>query len=191
MTLSGRFRAVTGLVAATLLVSWLAGGMASAQTPTLGDVAKKEEERRKKLAAPAKVYTNKDLPKPAATVPAPAAGAPEAPPAVEQKLPPAPTPEEPKNEKDEAWWRKRISDVRQELTRNEMAAEAFQSRINALTTDFVNRDDPYQRAQIAIDRQKALAELERVKAEAVRLKQLIADIEEEGRQAGVPPGWLR
>jgi hypothetical protein len=72
-----------------------------------------------------------------------------------------------------------------------MAAEAFQSRVNALTTDFVNRDDPYQRAQIAVDRQKALAELERVKTEIVRLKQQIADIEEEARQAGVPPGWLR
>ena len=36
----------------------------------------------------------------------------------------------------------------------------MQTRINALTTDFVNRDDPAQRAVIEHDRQKALAELD-------------------------------
>jgi hypothetical protein len=36
-----------------------------------------------------------------------------------------------------------------------------------------------------------LDELERVKADIVGLKQAIADIEQEARVAGVPPGWLR
>lgn len=194
MTLSGRFRAVAGPVAGSLLAVWLGAAAAAQQAPALGEVAKKEEERRKKVAAPAKVYTNKDLPKAAGTPPQPAAGTVAQPaPAAEQKPAPTPAPEaaQTKDEKDEAWWRKRITSARQELNRNEMAAEAFQSRVNALTTDFVNRDDPYQRAQIAVDRQKALAELERVKSEIVRLTQLITDIEEEARQAGVPPGWLR
>ena len=31
--------------------------------------------------------------------------------------------------------------------RSQMFAAALQSQINALTTDFVNRDDPAQRAQ--------------------------------------------
>ena len=30
----------------------------------------------------------------------------------------------------------------EEVSRNETFAEALQSRINALSTDFVNRDDP-------------------------------------------------
>jgi hypothetical protein len=197
MTLYRRFRAVLTPVAAALTVVWLNSAAISAQKPpTLGEVARKEEERRKALKAPAKVYTNKDLPKSAITPPPPPGGvvpAPEqpAPPAAEQKAAEAKKPEEPKEEKDEAWWRKRITAAREALQRNELAADAFQSRINALTTDFVNRDDPYQRAQISIDRQKALTELERVKAEIVRLKQQIADIEEEARVAGVPPGWLR
>jgi hypothetical protein len=199
MILSGRFRAVTAPVAGTLLVLWLGAAVIPAQqAPTLAEIAKKEEERRKKITSPAKVYTNKDLPKKAtvapqpsatapASTPAPAPGAPAAvqKPAEEQEL------EEPKEEKDEEWWRKRITAARAELSRNELAAEAFQSRVNALTTDFVNRDDPYQRAQISIDRQKALGELERVKAEVILIKQQIAAIEEEARQAGVPPGWLR
>jgi len=70
-------------------------------------------------------------------------------------------------------------------------AEALQSRINALTTDFVNRDDPAQRAKIDLDRRAALAELERVRAEIVARQKAIGDLEEDGRRAGVPPGWLR
>ena len=126
------------------------------------------------------------LPKPAApvaevppAVPSPPAAAPEA---------PAKTPEE---TKDEAWWRARVSTVREDIRRNEMFAEALQSRINALATDFANRDDPFQRLKIADDRQKALMELERVQADSDRLRKQLADIEEEARQAGVPPGWLR
>jgi polyhydroxyalkanoate synthesis regulator phasin len=44
---------------------------------------------------------------------------------------------------------------------------------------------------IGSDRQKALAEMERVRQEIDTLKKEIADLEEEARQAGVPPGWLR
>lgn len=39
----------------------LAAGVLPLFAQGLGDVAKKEEERRKGIAAPAKVYTNKDL----------------------------------------------------------------------------------------------------------------------------------
>lgn len=72
-----------------------------------------------------------------------------------------------------------------------MFLEALQSRVNALATDFVNRDDPFQRAQIGQERQNALAEMDRVKADVERLKKDIETLEEEARKAGVPPGWLR
>jgi hypothetical protein len=161
----------------------------SAQTPSLGDVAKKEQARRKKAGTAPKVWTNKDLPNGGApkTPPAQAAsGGDAAAQAAQEKAP-----DQPKEEKDEAWWRARIGNAREELRRNEAFLEALQSRVNALSTDFVNRDDPYQRAQIGLDRQKALAEMDRVKGEIERLKKDIDDIEEEARKAGVPPGWLR
>jgi hypothetical protein len=69
--------------------------------------------------------------------------------------------------------------------------EALQSRVNALSADFVNRDDPYQRAKIGEDRQKALAEIDRVTREIEATKKSIDTIEEDARKAGVPPGWLR
>jgi hypothetical protein len=72
-----------------------------------------------------------------------------------------------------------------------MFADALQSRINALATDFVNRDDPAQRAQIESERKRALAELERVRKEMTDQTSAISDIEEEARKSGVPPGWLR
>ncbi len=179
-------------VAAVTAVVILSGGAPALaqQTSTLGEAAKKEEARRKGIATPSKVYTNKDLPKAPSSQPAsPAASAPAAKAPAEQKPQDANKPAE--EVKDEAWWRARMTNARTELQRNEMAAEAFQSRVNALSTDFAARDDPYQRAQLALDRQKTLNELERVKSEIVRLKQVIADIEEEARVAAVPPGWLR
>ncbi|HWP99706.1 MAG TPA: hypothetical protein VNK92_04480, partial [Vicinamibacterales bacterium] len=106
------------------------------------------------------------------------AGAPEA------QAPPDPT-------KTEQYWRERITSARAALERSELFLEALQSRVNALTTDFVNRDDPAQRAVIANDRQRALAEMERVRREIEKLKAEIAAIHEEARKAGVPPGWLR
>ena len=77
------------------------------------------------------------------------------------------------------------------LERDQTYADALQSRINALTTDFVNRDDPAQRAVIAADRQKAVVELERLKTQIEDGRAAIADFQEEARRAGVPPGWLR
>jgi len=77
------------------------------------------------------------------------------------------------------------------MDRQQIFADSLQSRINALTTDFVNRDDPAQRAKIEADRKTALAELERVKKELVDQAKAITAIEDEARRAGVPPGWLR
>ena len=161
---------------------------AAAQTPSLADVAKKEQERRKTQKPAGKVYTKKDLPESVSPPPAPVT--PAAPAAAEQK-PAAAQEKRDGDAKDETWWRNRIAAAREELRRNEVFAEALQSRINALGADFVSRDDPFQRAKIGQDRDKAIAELARVSDEIARGKKQIEDIEEEARKAGAPPGWLR
>ena len=81
--------------------------------------------------------------------------------------------------------------ARDTMDRQQIFADSLQSRINALTTDFVNRDDPAQKAKIETDRKAALAELERVKKELEDQAKAITTIEDEARRAGVPPGWLR
>jgi hypothetical protein len=84
-----------------------------------------------------------------------------------------------------------MDDARQARDRNAFLLEAVQTRINSLTNDFYSRDDPYQRAQIELERNKALRELELMKKQQVELEQKIADIEEEARRGNIPPGWLR
>jgi hypothetical protein len=169
----------------------LAGPVARAQQgPTLGELALKEEERRKALKASGtgKVVTNQDLPRGVAPTP-PAPDATGAAKADAGKIEKTDTPEEPA--KDEAWWKQRMNAEREALRRNEMFADALQTRINSLTNDFASRDDPYQRARISEDRAKAVFELDRVKAEVELTRKKISDIEEEARKAGVAPGWLR
>ena len=176
------------IVAALLLtVPFVAGAQG------LVDVARAEQARRKTVTRPAKVYTNNDL-NPDITASRSVNASPDAPdpstqvPSVNlpggkaEPLPP---------EKDQAYWSARINAARAALDRSTVFADALQSRINALTTDFTNRDDPVQRAQIERDRQRSIAELDRVKKEIADQTKAIADIQDEGRRAGVPPGWLR
>jgi hypothetical protein len=184
----------------------VAAGTASAQS--LAELAKLEEERRKAITTPSKIYTNEDLrpsPAPARAATQAPAVAPAAPPSPSGVQPPSPSgvppaaPADPAAAEtpaeveppDEAAWRQRIQAERDALQRAETFADALQSRINALSTDFAARDDPAQRATIATDRQKALAELDRVQQEILQHTKAIAGIQEEARRAGVPPGWLR
>jgi len=177
-----------------LLLSGLCYSSAPLQAQSLGDVAKKEEERRKAVAAAGKVYTNKDLPSvPSPTTP-PAAATAEAKTDDASKDNKTETQADTKDKpvvKDQAYWAERKKTAQGQLDRDQTLSDALQSRINALTTDFVNRSDPAQRAVIERDRQKALAELSNLKKQIDDDKKALADLEEEARRAGVPPGWLR
>ena len=194
-------------ITAALLVgcaSW-AAAQATTSTPTsasstgqsIADVAKAEEARRKGVRKPAKVYTNGDLrtdissgvaPAPP-TAPATTPGTPSnGSPAASGAKPPAAAAGD---VKDQAYWAGRVKALQTQIDRTQIFMDSLQSRINALTTDFVNRDDPAQRAKIETERNTALAELERVKKELDEQKKAVTALEDEARRAGVPPGWLR
>jgi len=179
--------------AAVLAFAAVAAAQSSSTKP-LADVAKTEEARRQEVKKPAKVYTNgslkPDLSKgvaPPSTVTSTDAPA--------NASPGTTSPEKPAGAaapaKDQAYWANRIKTARDQVQRTQIFMDSLQSRINALTTDFVNRDDPAQRGKIEGDRKAALAELERVKKELSEQQKAITDIEEEARRAGVPVGWLR
>lgn len=181
----------------------IAPPLAAAQT--LAGVAKAEEARRKSVKKPAKTFGNGDL-KPATGGPAPAAATPAMPAdpaapagtptpgaaAVNIALSPDPAAAAAKpTPQDEAFWTGRMAAARAALDRTRLFADALQSRINALNTDFVNRDDPAQRSVIEQDRIKALAELEKVRKEMTDQTKAIGAIQDEARKAGVPAGWVR
>jgi len=182
-----------------LLILTGTGVCASLRAQTLAEVAKKEEERRKTVTTPAKVYTNKDLtPVPAGSTPAPsaAAGAPSLADAAKAATDGDKTPKDtvkssgPAN-KDQAYWSGRRKTLQDKLDRDQTFTVALQTRINSLAADVVNRDDPAQRAVLERERQKAVADLARLQQDIVTDKKALADLDEEARHAGVPPGWLR
>ena len=176
------------LIAAALVFVGVAN-VATAQS--LGDVAKKEEQRRKTVKSTGKVYTNDQL-KADPTPSVPATSATGTPTPAASSPAPAPAPGDDSADKgDEKTWRKKIADARDAQQRSQTFADALQSQLNALTTDFVNRDDPAQRQQIANKRDSVLAEIERVKKEVAAQTKAISDIQEEARRAGVPAGWVR
>jgi hypothetical protein len=178
-------------------VSLLLGLASVLWAQSLADVAKKEEERRKAIATPAKVYTNKDLgpvpertPSPVATAPAEAA---------KDADKGKDTKDAAKDAvggkdaavKDQKYWSDRLKQLQAQLDHDTSFADALQVKINAQTTDFINRDDPFQKAAVERDRNKSLAELDALKKAIENDKKALADFQEEARRAGVPPGWLR
>jgi hypothetical protein len=190
-----RFR--LALLAVTLAT--LGTSAVSAGAQTLADIARKEQERRKTVKDVGKVYTNKDLEPvpltPSTAAPATGDAAKDAAAAKgadaskgaagDGTAKPAEAP------KDQKYWADRMTALQTQLQRDQTFARAIEVQIGALTTDFINRDDPAQRDVIAQDRRKALDELARLQKAIEDDKKAIADFEEEARRAGVPPGWLR
>lgn len=194
-------RILVGMVVAGALMS---AHLPSLSAQTLADVARQEEERRKELKSQTKVITNKDLRGQVVGPP---------PPSPDQAGNTDPSKEAaPESSKDtakdaakdgakdtqgesapkgESYWRERIRSLQTAIDRDQTHLAALQSRINALTTDFVNRDDPAQRAQIEGDRQKSLAELDRMKKQVEDDKKALASAQSEGRRAGAQADWLR
>jgi len=189
-----------------LVLTLSLAGVFSASAQSLADVARKENDRRQGVKEPGgKTWTNQDLkPVPAAPTEETPAAAPD--PAVSE--PPADAPkaddetaagakkaetgeEKAEEVKDQKYWSSRMAELRARLERDETFRDALQSRVDALTADFVNRDDPAQRSQIALDREKALSELDRVKKSIEQGRRAIPELEEEARREGVPAGWLR
>jgi hypothetical protein len=187
----------------------IATALLAAATPLAGqnlaDVARAEEARRKTVKGQVKVYTNETLrgadggnppaAPPQAPAATPGAATPGAAPATTAK-PAAPgtkpaTPAASDAAKDEKFWRERLTAARDALGRSRTFAEALQTQINGLYTEFTNMSDPAQRAVIEQKRLAAVAEQDRVKADIAKYTKALADIEDDARRANVPAGWLR
>jgi hypothetical protein len=187
-------------IVALLVVGGLSVGLSAEQS--LADVAKKENDRRETIKAPAKVYTNKDLqPAPSSTPPPAAAADKPADASKDANADANAKGDKTKDDKakdgakepvkDKAYWAEKLKGLQQQLERDRGYATALQSRINSLTADAVNRDDPIQRSQLERDRVKAIAELDRLTKAVSDDQKAVADFFEDARRAAVPPGWLR
>jgi|KBSSwiStaDraftv2_1062776.scaffolds.fasta_scaffold27567_5 hypothetical protein len=168
------------------LLAWL-------QSPptSLADAARREALRREAAGPSARRFTDADLP-PAEIIANRLPGV-SMPPVTETEPPPVvkPPPPPPVEKHDEAWWSKRMADARTALARDRLLVDAMQNRVDALLTDWTNRDDPAQKAKLFEARQVALAELDRLKKDIVADTQAIEAIQEDARKQGVPAGWIR
>ncbi|MBP7776022.1 MAG: hypothetical protein KA371_02715 [Acidobacteria bacterium] len=193
-------------LAVSCLVAALSAVPGTSFAQSLADVARESTATRTEQRKPVKVYTNDNLKtditpsSPVASSSADDLTSPDASGAMTPADGGAPadaassgpaTDARDQRSKDEAAWRARINAARESLDRSTSFASALQTQINSLTTDFVSRDDPAQRAQIEQQRLKAVAELERTQREIESNRKAIAAIEDEARKAGVPAGWLR
>ena len=164
------------------LAAWLA-----APPRTLGEAAEREALRRKAMPKAHTVLTNVgqplEVPLGAVTPPNPATTDP-------GKAGEDPSKkDEPK--KDETWWRKRITDAREALVKQEALVETLQTRINGLQRDFLQVSGGPKVDQIRMELNSSIAEQEVAKRQVETYRRAITDIQEEARRSNVPPGWIR
>lgn len=164
------------------------------QPTSLADVARREALRRQMTPKSTQTLTNRDVanvaPRPLPTVPRSDIDLP-AKDTKDKATDAAAKPKAAAEAHDEAWWHARVSSARSALERDQLLADALQSRINALTNDASARDDPAQRGLLYEQRTRAIAELDNLKKQLAADRQEIADIQEDARKEGIPAGWIR
>ena len=164
-------------------LAWLAAPLALALAQgsmgqSLGDAAKREKERRAKVAkTPARSYTDSDLPSPgraetgAETSASPSPGSSPTPsvsasPAEDESL---------VRRQKEQEWRSRFAAARAHV--REAEAAAWRTVVEVV---YVNGIPMQQRARKFVETDDLLA-----------ARKALEDLEEEFRRTGLPPGWSR
>lgn len=183
-----------------VVLAWLASPPAG-----LTDIAQREAFRRSATPKAQATLTNLGLPMdsiPASAVSGLASDAPPATgdpagakpgdPAAKPGDPAAKDPQaKPDPPKDESYWRKKMSDLRATLEKNQQSAKALQARINALQADTVNIDDPLKQTKARIDLVRSLDELDKTHKQIATDEAAISALQNEARRSNVPAGWIR
>ncbi len=165
--------------------------------PSVAEAARKAREAKKTPAKPGKTYTNDNIDavrgvvnvvgqEPAPATPPAGAQTPKPEGAAAEKSAPA------KEEKGEAYWRKRFAEARHNLELAEKEADIMQRELNLLQVQFYSdpqkaMDEQLRRTELNDKQQK----LDAKNKEVAQLKQAVADLELEMKRAGGDPGWAR
>jgi hypothetical protein len=173
-------------------IAWMQSEPAS-----LADAAAREALRRQMTPKSVRSLTNDDVnglprrPLPSAPATEETEAAPRPPGASGAPVPASAAAPPGGDVRDEAWWRGHLGDARAALERDLILADALQSSINAVTSEWSARDDPAQRQQLFERRARAVTELDRMKEQIEMDRKVISDLEEAARRENVPPGWIR
>ena len=164
---------------------------------SLGDLAKKESDRRNEVNNE-KVITDEEAAKyrsgPSQT------NVPEQPAAKSEtgsKVDPGSKKD--KDETDEAvdfegrpesYWRKTMGEARQKVQDLEKQATELTLKVNNLQNEFYREDSGFKREDIQRELQKTYYEQDKNKEDLAKAKDALQDLEKEGRKSGALPGWL-
>jgi hypothetical protein len=177
----------------------LVGTAAYAQS--LADVARQEQERRKAVTTPARVYTEADVLKnapltTAAARPEPArdqsAGADAATADGKAATPTADAKDKDQGlPKDEASWRGRMDQARDDLARSRRLLAAMEEQLVSLGIKASSAAIAGQKAPDPARQQEAAKEVERLRADVRKYSDALSQLEGDARSTGIPPGWVR
>ena len=175
----------------------------AASAGSLADVVRKTQEETQATGEKRSrglVITNESLRQPAAT-PSSASvtivGKAGSKPVVKGPAKPTPPPEAVPEYRDasgrtEADWKRLVAVARETADRTSAELAAAQAEVRRLENDFYAWSDGNYREQVirpAWDQAKEKARL--LEVEAGKARAAMADLEEEARKSGTPPGWLR
>jgi len=169
----------------------------SSPAQSLGELAKKEKERRQQVQSEVKVITNKEAAKfnsgPVTTVSLPSSQAPE------KEMPdkagsPAvkPISDEPVDfqGRPESWWRQTLADARKNLKDLGNEGNVLTLKLADLQNQFYRESSGFKQQDIQREIQKTLYEQDRNKENFEKAKKELEDLEKEARKSGALPGWL-
>jgi hypothetical protein len=155
---------------------------------TLVEAARAERQRRAHASEPVAVINDKTLPQYAAkgqiTIAEPKPKKPA------EAAPAATADGEPL--RDERYWRGRALEIRQRWRRADDDVEELEQKATELRQKFYLENDTFARDnRIKPEWDRVLDKLNLARLEVEEAQKELADLQEEGRAAGVMPGWLR
>lgn len=174
---------------------------AAAHAQSLADVARQEQERRRTIETPARVYTDADVhknaplttaaarPQPAAENAAAAAGEAGDKAAPDQAGAAKDATKEPP--KDEAGWRARVEGAREDLARSRRLLTAMEQQLVGLGIQASSAAIAGQKGPDEARQQETAREVERLRADVQKAAEVLSKVEGDARDKGVPPGWVR
>ena len=170
-----------------LLLTLCMAYAATVQAQSLADFARQERERRKNLESKM-TFSNESKSAPAAPV-ASKEDKPEQTPAPAAKKATGPTDRQGRNEK---WWRDAFAQTRKDLQSAENQVKVLELQLNQAKRDYMEKTSLYNREMVlAAEMNNLQSELDKGKADVERLKQQLAQMEDDLRRSGGPAGWAR
>jgi hypothetical protein len=185
---------ITIIVTSTILLLSVSIGFPQA----LGDLARKERERREKIKHESKPITNTDAHKYKGGTITTASSPPGVPLPVDKNLKPAgaeaggAASDEPTDfrGRPESVWRRTMSDARQKVKDLENEANVLTLKLAGLQTRFYSESDGFKQQQVQREIQKTIYEQDVNRENLVRAQAQLHELDTEARKSGALPGWL-